>query len=1071
MPQIFSNNASAVLTVAVNTTFTTLNVDDGSKFPTPTGGDFFTLALIGLNANGQEASWEIVQCTARTGNALTVTRAQESTVAAAWGVGTRAELRLTAGFSNTVASHVANTSNPHSVTKTQVGLGNVDNTADSAKPVSTAQATAIGLKANIASPVFTGNVTGLGVATGTSFNAITGLASTTPAATGVAEVGTSTTAARSDHVHEAPTTVTGNAGTATVLQTARTIAGVSFNGSANIALPYANLTGLPTLGTAAAKNIPATGNASATEVVYGTDTRLTNSRTANGGNAATVTTNANLTGPITSSGNATAVASQTGTGSTFVMSNSPTLVTPALGVASGTSFNSITGLSSTTPVVASVAAVGTGTTTARGDHVHPAQTSVTGNAGTATALATARNIAGVSFNGSADIAIPFANLTSKPTTLTGYGITDAYTKAEVDSFVTGLDFKASVRAVSTANITLSGTQTIDTVALNAGDRVLVTGQTTTSTNGIYVVAAGAWTRATDADSSAEVTGGMYCFVSEGATFADSGWVLTTNDSIVLGTTGLIFTQFNGLGQVTAGTGLTKVGNTLSVTNTALGNLSGTNTGDETGAGIRTKLGITTLSGSNTGDQVIPTTLPASDVSAWAKAATKPAYTATEVGLGNVTNESKGTMFSSPFFSGKATVTAAGGILPASTGIAAASGGSGAFEAQAQGTGATAGAAFMTFHRPGAHAAHIGLDTDNFWKVGGWYMGAVAYKLWHEGSDGAGSGLDADLLDGQHGSYYAPLTSPVFAGIPRVPALYVGPDTDLYLYESAAGTMTVRSGASGSYKYFDFGADGNFRINAGTLTVSSTTKVTNLNADQLDGLDSTAFAPALLTGYVSGAGTVAATDTVVQAVNKLNGNIATKQDTLVSANNIKTINGASLLGSGNVVVSAASGMTLLATLTPTAAANVDFLSAFSGTYDNYLIVGTGIKFAADEGLNMRLAVAGAADATSSYVQLFGQDTNSSSTATSLQIPSAATIRSGGKGCNFDIRVLNANNTSQFKSIMSSIMWNDTTGTSYINSEKRVAYIAANAVTGFRLFGTFGSNFAAAGTIRVYGYANT
>lgn len=85
------------------------------------------------------------------------------------------------------------------------------------------------------------------------------------------------------------TSVSGNAGTATALQTARTIAGTSFDGTANVDITYANLTGLPTLGTAAAKNIPATGDASATEVVYGTDTRLTNARVASGGNAATVT--------------------------------------------------------------------------------------------------------------------------------------------------------------------------------------------------------------------------------------------------------------------------------------------------------------------------------------------------------------------------------------------------------------------------------------------------------------------------------------------------------------------------------------------------------------------------------------------------------------------------------------------------------------------------------------------------------------------------------------------------------------------------------------------------------------
>lgn len=85
--------------------------------------------------------------------------------------------------------------------------------------------------------------------------------------------------------------------------------------------------------------------------------------------------------------------------------NSPTLVTPNIGVATGTSFNSITGLASVAPLVAGTAAVGTSTLTARQDHVHPVQTSVSGNAGTATTLQTARTISGVSFNGSANINI------------------------------------------------------------------------------------------------------------------------------------------------------------------------------------------------------------------------------------------------------------------------------------------------------------------------------------------------------------------------------------------------------------------------------------------------------------------------------------------------------------------------------------------------------------------------------------------------------------------------------------------------------------------------------------------
>ena len=82
----------------------------------------------------------------------------------------------------------------------------------------------------------------------------------------------------------------------------------------------------------------------------------------------------------------------------------------------------------------------------------------------------------------------------------------------------------SVRAATTANITLSATQTVDGVALVAGDRVLVKDQSTASANGIYVVAAGAWVRATDADSATKVTGGMFNFVEEGTANADSGWV-------------------------------------------------------------------------------------------------------------------------------------------------------------------------------------------------------------------------------------------------------------------------------------------------------------------------------------------------------------------------------------------------------------------------------------------------------------------------------------------------------------------------------------------------------------------
>jgi hypothetical protein len=146
--------------------------------------------------------------------------------------------------------------------------------------------------------------------------------------------------------------------------------------------------------------------------------------------------------------------------------------------------------------------------------------------------------------------------------------TDAATKGYVDGLIQGLDIKNAVKAATTGNITLSATQTIDGVALSAGDRVLVKNQTTASANGIYVVAAGAWTRATDADSSAELHGGTFVFVEQGTANADSGWVVTTDGAITIGTTAINWVQFSGAGQVIAGAGLTKTGNSIDVVGTA-----------------------------------------------------------------------------------------------------------------------------------------------------------------------------------------------------------------------------------------------------------------------------------------------------------------------------------------------------------------------------------------------------------------------------------------------------------------------------------------------------------------------
>jgi len=140
---------------------------------------------------------------------------------------------------------------------------------------------------------------------------------------------------------------------------------------------------------------------------------------------------------------------------------------------------------------------------------------------------------------------------------------EAATKQYVDGVAQGLDIKESVVVATTASITLSGEQSIDGVSVVTGDRVLVKDQGSGSpnaANGIYVCASGAWSRSTDADEDDEVTSGMFCFVEEGTVNGNTGWVLTTNDPITVGTTAIEFTQFSGAGTYTNGAGLTLTGN-------------------------------------------------------------------------------------------------------------------------------------------------------------------------------------------------------------------------------------------------------------------------------------------------------------------------------------------------------------------------------------------------------------------------------------------------------------------------------------------------------------------------------
>jgi len=141
--------------------------------------------------------------------------------------------------------------------------------------------------------------------------------------------------------------------------------------------------------------------------------------------------------------------------------------------------------------------------------------------------------------------------------------TDAATKTYVDNLVQGLDVKNAVRVGTTTNITLSGTQTIDGIALQVDDRVLVKNQTTQSENGIYLCKSSSWVRASDANTWDELVS-AYVFVQVGSTLADTGWVCTVDAGGTLGVTSVTWAQFSGAGTYTATGGILLTNNSFSL---------------------------------------------------------------------------------------------------------------------------------------------------------------------------------------------------------------------------------------------------------------------------------------------------------------------------------------------------------------------------------------------------------------------------------------------------------------------------------------------------------------------------
>ena len=189
--------------------------------------------------------------------------------------------------------------------------------------------------------------------------------------------------------------------------------------------------------------------------------------------------------------------------------------------------------------------------------------------------------AGVRTNTLDQMAAPTSAVSLNSQKITGLadptGDNDAANKGYVDGVAQGLDVKDSVVATTTANGTLSTAfangQSIDGVTLQTGDRILIKNQTTASQNGIYnVQASGAPSRATDMATGANAAG-AFVFVEQGTVNAENGFTCTSDTgSAVVGTNNLTFAQFSGAGQIIAGDGLDKSGNTLSVDLKANGGL-------------------------------------------------------------------------------------------------------------------------------------------------------------------------------------------------------------------------------------------------------------------------------------------------------------------------------------------------------------------------------------------------------------------------------------------------------------------------------------------------------------------
>ena len=196
-----------------------------------------------------------------------------------------------------------------------------------------------------------------------------------------------------------------------------------------------------------------------------------------------------------------------------------------------------------------------------------------------------------------------------------------------------------------------------------------------------------------------------------------------------------------------------------------------------------------------------------------------------------------------------------------------------------------------------------------------------------------------------------------------------------------------------------------------------------------------------------------------------GKLLTTNGTTASWTETKTVNGASIVGSGNI----GTGLVPLAVLTPTAAANVDFLSTFSSSYDSYLIVGTNLNSnsGTSDALLLRLANSGTVDTASNYASSATPATAFTTTATN--IPITSNVLAAGKGADFMLVVRNVNSSSGLKSVSvnSEYQTNATPGWRF---EVYAGVYVSGTVSGIRFYWSAGSNFIAQGSIKIFGIQN-